>query len=213
MAVFVNISMSLDGYVAGPDQTLEEPLGRGGEQLHEWIFPLASWREPHGLPGGETGPEDDLVRESVDRTGAVIMGRRMFSGGSGPWESDPNADAWWGDNPPFHVPVFILTHHEREPVEKAGGTTFTFVTDGFESALEQALAAAGDKDVAIAGGAEAAQQALRAGVVDDLTLHLAPVLLGGGASLFDGVGTDLKLRLTNVLEGPHATHLEYAVER
>jgi len=213
MAVFINISMSLDGYVAGPDQTLEEPLGRGGEQLHEWIFPLASWREPHGLSGGEIGPEDDLVRESVDRTGAVIMGRRMFSGGSGPWESDPNADAWWGDNPPFHVPVFILTHHEREPVEKAGGTTFTFVTDGFESALEQALAAAGDKDVAIAGGAEAAQQALRAGVVDDLTLHLAPVLLGGGASLFDGVGTDLKLRLTNVLEGPHATHLEYAVER
>ena len=213
MAVFINISMSLDGYVAGPDQTLEEPLGRGGEQLHEWIFPLASWREPHGLAGGETGPEDDLVRESVDRSGAVIMGRRMFSGGSGPWESDPNADAWWGDNPPFHVPVFILTHHEREPVEKEGGTTFTFVTDGFESALEQALAAAGDKDVAIAGGAEVAQQALRAGVVEDVTLHLAPVLLGGGASLFDGVGTDLKLRLTNVLEGPHATHLEYAVER
>ena len=213
MAVFINISMSLDGYVAGPDQTLEEPLGQGGEQLHEWVFPLASWREPHGLAGGETGPEDDLVRESVDRTGAVIMGRRMFSGGSGPWESDPNADAWWGDNPPFHVPVFILTHHEREPVDKEGGTTFTFVTDGFESALEQALAAAGDKDVAIAGGAEVAQQALRAGVVDDVTLHLAPVLLGGGASLFGGVGTDLKLRLTNVLEGPHATHLEYAVER
>jgi dihydrofolate reductase len=213
MAVFINISMSLDGYVAGPNQTLEEPLGLGGEQLHEWIFPLASWREPHGLSGGETGPEDDLVRESVDRTGAVIMGRRMFSGGSGPWESDPNADAWWGDNPPFHVPVFILTHHEREQVEKAGGTTFTFVTDGFESALEQALAAAGDKDVAIAGGAEVAQQGLRAGVIDDVTLHLAPVLLGGGASLFGGVGTDLKLSLTNVLEGPHATHLEYAVER
>ena len=213
MAVFINISMSLDGYVAGPNQTLEEPLGQGGEQLHEWIFPLASWREPHGLAGGETGPEDDLVRESIDRSGAVIMGRRMFSGGSGPWESDPNADAWWGDNPPFHVPVFILTHHEREPVEKEGGTTFTFVTDGFESALEQALAAAGDKDVAIAGGAEVAQQALRAGVVEDVTLHLAPVLLGGGVTLFGEVGTDLKLRLTNLLEGPHATHLEYAVER
>ena len=213
MAVFINISMSLDGYVAGPDQTLEAPLGQGGEQLHEWIVPLASWREPHGLAGGETGPEDDLVRESIDRSGAVIMGRRMFSGGSGPWESDPNADAWWGDNPPFHVPVFILTHHEREPVEKEGGTTFTFVTDGFESALEQALAAAGDKDVAIAGGAEVAQQALRAGVVEDVTLHLAPVLLGGGVTLFGEVGTDLKLRLTNLLEGPHATHLEYAVER
>ena len=213
MAVFIDISMSLDGYVAGPNQTLEEPLGRGGEQLHEWVVRLEAWRKPHGQEGGETGPDGELFSAQVDRIGAVIMGRRMFSGGSGPWESDPNADAWWGDNPPFHVPVFVLTHHEREPVEKEGGTTFTFVTDGFESALEQARAAAGDKDVSIAGGAEAAQQALRAGVVDDLTLHIAPILLGGGASLFGGVGTDLKLRLTNVLEGPHATHLQYAVER
>ena len=213
MAVFIDISMSLDGYVAGPNQTLEEPLGRGGEQLHDWVVRLEAWRKPHGQEGGETGPDGELFSAQVDRIGAVIMGRRMFSGGSGPWESDPNADAWWGDNPPFHVPVFVLTHHEREPVEKEGGTTFTFVTDGFESALEQARAAAGDKDVSIAGGAEAAQQALRAGVVDDVTLHLAPILLGGGASLFGGVGSDLKLRLTNVLEGPHATHLQYAVER
>ncbi len=213
MAVFIDISMSLDGYVAGPNQTLEEPLGRGGEQLHEWVVRLEAWRKPHGQEGGETGPDGELFSAQVDRIGAVIMGRRMFSGGSGPWESDPNADAWWGDNPPFHVPVFVLTHHEREPVEKEGGTTFTFVTDGFESALEQARAAAGDKDVSIAGGAEAAQQALRAGVVDDLTLHIAPILLGGGASLFGGVGTDLELTLTNVLEGPHATHLQYAVER
>jgi dihydrofolate reductase len=137
----------------------------------------------------------------------------MFSGGSGPWESDPNADAWWGDNPPFHVPVFVLTHHEREPVEKSGGTTFTFVTDGFDSALEQARAAAGGKDISIAGGAEVAQQALRAGVVDDVTLHLAPVLLGGGTSLFGGLGTDLTLELTNVLEAPLATHLQYVVTR
>ena len=213
MAVFIDISMSLDGYVAGPNQTLEEPLGRGGEQLHDWVVRLEAWRKPHGQEGGETGPDGELFSAQVDRIGAVIMGRRMFSGGSGPWESDPNADAWWGDNPPFHVPVFVLTHHEREPVEKEGGTTFTFVTDGFESALEQARAAAGDKDVSIAGGAEAAQQALRAGVVDDLTLHIAPILLGGGASLFGGVGSDLKLRLTNVLEAPHATHLLYAVER
>ena len=213
MAVFIDISMSLDGYVAGPNQTLEEPLGRGGEQLHEWVVRLEAWRKPHGQEGGETGPDGELFSAQVDRIGAVIMGRRMFSGGSGPWESDPNADAWWGDNPPFHVPVFVLTHHEREPVEKEGGTTFTFVTDGFESALEQARAAAGDKDVSIAGGAEAAQQALRAGVVDDLTLHIAPILLGGGASLFGGVGSDLELRLTNVLEAPHATHLLYAVER
>jgi dihydrofolate reductase len=213
MAVFIDISVSLDGYVAGPNQTLEEPLGRGGEQLHDWVVRLEAWRKPHGQEGGETGPDGELFSAQVDRIGAVIMGRRMFSGGSGPWESDPNADAWWGDNPPFHVPVFVLTHHEREPVEKEGGTTFTFVTDGFESALEQARAAAGAKDVSIAGGAETAQQALRAGVVDDLTLHMAPLLLGGGASLFGGVVSDLKLRLTNVLEGPHATHLQYAVER
>ena len=212
MAVFLDISMSLDGYVAGPNQTLEEPLGKGGEQLHEWVFRLAAWREPHGLEGGEHGPDGELVRASVRRTGAVIMGRRMFSGGSGPWESDPNADAWWGDNPPFHVPVFVLTHHEREPVEKEGGTTFTFVTDGFESALEQARAAAGEKDISIAGGAEVAQQALRAGVVDDVTLHLAPVLLGGGTSLFGDLGTDLTLNLTNVLEAPFATHLQYVVK-
>jgi dihydrofolate reductase len=213
VAVFLDISMSLDGYVAGPNQTLEEPLGKGGEQLHEWVFRLAAWREPHGLEGGEDGPDGELVRASVGRTGAVIMGRRMFSGGSGPWESDPNADAWWGDNPPFHVPVFVLTHHEREPVEKEGGTTFTFVTDGFESALEQARAAAGEKDISIAGGAEVAQQALRAGVVDDVTLHLAPVLLGGGTSLFGGLGTDLTLELKNVLEAPLATHLQYVVRR
>ena len=213
MAVFIDISVSLDGYVAGPNQTLEEPLGRGGEQLHDWVVRLEAWRKPHGQEGGETGPDGELFSAQVDRIGAVIMGRRMFSGGSGPWESDPNADAWWGDNPPFHVPVFVLTHHEREPVEKEGGTTFTFVTDGFESALEQARAAAGAKDVSSAGGAETAQQALRAGVVDDLTLHIAPLLLGGGASLFGGVVSDLKLRLTNVLEGPHATHLQYAVER
>jgi dihydrofolate reductase len=212
MAVFVDISMSLDGYVAGPNQTLEDPLGKGGEKLHEWVLRLASWREPHGMTGGETGPEDDLVRANIGRTGAVIMGRRMFSGGSGPWESDPNADAWWGDNPPFHVPVFVLTHHERDPVEKEGGTTFHFVTDGTESALEQARAAAGDKEVSIAGGADAAQQYLRAGLVDDMTVHLAPVLLGGGVSLFGDLGTDLRLKLTNLLEGPHATHLEYTVE-
>jgi dihydrofolate reductase len=165
------------------------------------------------MTGGETGPEDELVRASVERTGAVIMGRRMFSGGSGPWESDPNADAWWGDEPPFHVPVFVLTHHEREPVEKEGGTTFVFVTEGTESALDQARAAAGDKDVAIAGGAEVVQQYLRAGVVDDVTVHLAPVLLGGGVSLFGDLGTDLRLNLLNVLESPFATHLRYDVER
>src|SRR3954466_6276171 len=151
--LFVDISMSLDGYVAGPDPSLDDPLGKGGEQLHEWIFPTAAWREPHGREGGETGPDSDMVARTA-RTGATIMGRGMFSGGAGPWESDPNADAWWGDDPPFHHPVFVLTHHEREPVAKEGGTTFTFVTDGIESALEQARAAAGDLDVVVAGGAD-----------------------------------------------------------
>jgi len=212
MAVFLDISMSLDGYVAGPNQTLEQPLGEGGEQLHDWVVRLEAWRKPHGREGGETGPDGDLYAATVARIGAVIMGRRMFSGGQGPWAADPNADAWWGDNPPFHVPVFVLTHHEREPVEKEGGTTFHFVTEGAESALEQARAAAGDKDVSIAGGADVAQQYLRAGAIDDVTLHLAPVLLGGGVSLFGDLGTDLRLMLTNVLEAPLATHLQYQVE-
>src|SRR5687768_2096217 len=158
------ISMSLDGYVAGPDPSLEDPLGKGGEQLHEWAFAQKAWRAQHGREGGETGPESELVDELLASRGATIMGRRMFSGGEGPWENDPKADAWWGDNPPFGHPVFVLTHHEREPVEKEGGTTFTFVTDGIESALEQARAAAGEKDVAVAGGADVAQQYLKAGL-------------------------------------------------
>jgi dihydrofolate reductase len=210
--LFLDISMSLDGFVAGPNPTLEEPLGESGEGLHEWVFPLASWRAPHGLEGGETGPDDDLVRERLARTGAVIMGRRMFSGGEGSWEDDPNADAWWGDNPPFHVPVFVLTHHEREPVEKEGGTTFVFVNDGIESALGQARSAAGEKDVALAGGASVSQQYLQAGLLDELHLHVAPVLLGGGVSLFGDLGTDAPtLKLTRVLESPLVTHLSYDV--
>src|SRR5437867_483931 len=148
-----DISVSLDGFVAGPNQTLEQPLGEGGEKLHEWAFGLASFRERHGLEGGETDPDDEVVAESLRSTGAVVMGRRMFSGGAGPWEDDPNADGWWGDEPPFRVPVFVLTHHPRETVVKQGGTSFTFVTDGIESALDQARAAAGDRDVAVAGGA------------------------------------------------------------
>jgi len=211
--LFIDISTSLDGFVAGPNQTLDEPLGRGGEQLHEWVFGLKAWREPHGLEGGETGPASELVEKSLARTGATIMGRRMFSGGEGPWEDDPNPDAWWGDNPPFHHPVFVLTHHAREPLVKEGGTTFTFVTDGTESALAQAKEAAGDKDVAIGGGASVAQQYLRAGLVDDLRLHLAPVLLGDGVRLFENhLGPDqVKLECTGVVEDPAATHITYRI--
>jgi dihydrofolate reductase len=209
---FLEITMSLDGFVAGPHATLEEPLGKGGEQLHEWVYSLASWREPHGLEGGETGPDDDLMRRIIARPGAVVMGRRMFSGGEGPWASDPNADAWWGDDPPFHMPVFVLTHHERDPVVKQGGTTFHFITDGIESALGQARAAAGDKDVQLSGGAAVAQQYLAAGLLDELNIHVAPVLLGGGTSLFGELGTEAPgLKLSKVVESPAVTHLTYEV--
>ena len=210
----LDITTSLDGFVAGPDITLENPLGKGGELLHEWMLGLKSWREPHGLEGGEEGPDDDLVREAVGQNGAVIMGRRMFSGGEGAWEDDPNADAWWGDEPPFHVPVFVLTHHAREAVPKEGGTTFHFVTDGIESALDQARAAAGDKDVLVAGGADVAQQYLKAGLLDELMLHVSPVLLGGGVRLFEGLGPDdAKLELEEVVESPAVTHVRYRVVR
>lgn len=204
----LDISISLDGFVAGPNQTLEQPLGEGGELLHEWVTRLASWRAPHGLEGGEHGPDDDVVAESTDATGAYLMGRRMFSSGSGPWEDDPKADGWWGDDPPFHAPVFVLTHHAREPVQKEGGTTFTFVTDGIEAALGAAREAAGDKDVLLAGGADIAQQYLRAGLLDELQLHVAPVLLGGGVRLLDDVGPG-RLELTRLIESPHVAHMKY----
>src|SRR5437764_7897272 len=188
----LDISMSLDGFIAGPNQTLEHPLGEGGERLHEWAIAVKTFREMHGMSGGEVNADDDVLREVVGRAGATIMGRRMFSGGEGPWEEDPNADAWWGDDPPFHHPVFILTHHAREPVTKQGGTTFSFVTDGIESALAQARAAAGEKNVAIGGGASTAQQYLAAGLLDELQIHLVPVLLGDGVRLFDNRGVGLE---------------------
>ena len=177
----LDISTSLDGFVAGPNRTVEQPLGDGGEQLHEWIFGLASWMESHGVEGeGATGPDDDLVREQLAQPGAVLMGRRMFSGGAGAWEDDPMAEGWWGDTPPFHMPVFVLTHYEREPLILSD-TTFTFVTDGIESAMERAREAAGDKDVFIGGGAEVINEYLAAGLIDELELHVAPILLGAGA--------------------------------
>jgi dihydrofolate reductase len=210
--VMVDISMSLDGFVAGPNQTLEHPLGDGGEQLHEWVFGLVSWREAHGLEGGTADADSEVVQETLDRTGATVMGRRMFSGGAGPWQDDPNADGWWGDEPPFRTPVFVLTHHARETVTKAGGTTFTFVTGGIDVALEQARAAAGDKDVAIAGGASVVQQALEAGLLDELQIHVTPVLLGGGVRLFGELGTEgIKLESTRVIESPTVTHVRYRV--
>jgi dihydrofolate reductase len=207
--VVLDISMSLDGFVAGPDRTLDEPLGRGGERLHEWAYGLKTWRESHGLSGGEEGRDSEVLEELLARTGASIVGRRMFSGGEGPWEDDPNADAWWGDEPPFHHPVFVVTHHAREPVEKRGGTTFTFVTDGIEPALDQARAAAGEKDVTVGGGADVAQQYLCAGLLDELRIHLVPLLLGGGVRLLERV--DAEVELTDVIDSPRVTHLRYRI--
>jgi dihydrofolate reductase len=208
----LDISISLDGFIAGPNQTLEEPLGVGGEQLHEWVFSAQAWREAHGMEGGETNVDNEIVAEGLAKLGATVMGRRMFSGGQGQWEDDPNADAWWGDDPPFHHPVFVLTHHEREPVEKEGGTTFTFVADGIQSALEQARAAAGDKDVAVSGGADVVQQYLAAGLLDEIQLHVVPLLLGDGVRLFDGAVPDAPraLERVRVVESPSGvTHVKY----
>ena len=206
------ISMSLDGFVAGPNPNLEEPLGAGGDLLHEWAFAAASWRESHGLSGGEANSDSEVLEESTGSTGAVVMGRRMFSGGHGPWEPDPRADGWWGDDPPFHVPVFVLTHHARETLVMEGGTSFNFVTDGIEAALEQARAAAGDKDVLLAGGASVVQQYLKAGLLDELQIHVAPVLLGDGTSLFDRLGIDaVGLETTRVIASPSVTHLRFRV--
>jgi dihydrofolate reductase len=209
--VVAEITISLDGFVAGPNPTLEQPLGQGGDRLHEWAVRLKSWREPHGLPGGETGPDDELVAESLRAVGTVVMGRQMFSGGDGPWEDDARANGWWGDEPPFHKPVFVLTHHAREPLVLKG-TTFTFVTDGLESAIDDARAAAAEQDVLVAGGADTIDQAINAGLVDELQLHVAPVLLGSGTRLFDSVAPELpRFEITQVLESPLATHLRYRV--
>jgi dihydrofolate reductase len=210
--ITLDISMSLDGFVAGPEPSMEDPLGKRGEELHEWVFGLASWRQAHGMEGGETGPDADLVAEHVASYGAVVMGRRMYSGGSGPWEDDPNAGGWWGDDPPFHVPVFVLTHHPRESREMQGGTTFHFVTDGIDTALDRAQRAAGDKAVHVAGGADVVQQVLDAGRFDELTVHVSPVLLGSGTRLFENVdGSRVKLELLPVPASPAVTHLRYRV--
>ncbi len=208
-----DISMSVDGYVAGPDATQEEPLGVGGESLHDWVFAARSWNAAHGHSGeGEVGTSDDEVSaETIGAAGAMIMGRHMFSGTGGPWE-DPPFEGWWGEDPPFHVPVFVLTHHEREPLTLSD-TTFTFVTEGIDSALEQAQAVAGERDVSIAGSANVIQQYLRAGRVDGFQIHIAPLLLGGGVKLFDSLGTEMpELELERAVAGERATHLRYRVK-
>jgi dihydrofolate reductase len=202
------ISISVDGYVAGPNQSEEDPLGKGGERLHEWVLKLEAWRKAHGREGGEVNASNAVVAESMENIGATLMGRNMFGGGPGPWGDDP-WNGWWGDDPPFHMPVFVLTHHEREPLRLEGGTTFYFVTDGIERALAQAKEAAGDGDVKLAGGGSVAQQYLAAGLVDEMQLNIAPILLGDGRRLFENVGGELGLEQVQVVEGPDATHVSY----
>jgi dihydrofolate reductase len=204
--------MSLDGFVAGPNPTLEDPMGQGGMGLHEWAFRLKQWREAHGMEGGEDDVDGEVVDESLAAAGATIMGRKMFSGGAGPWEADPNANGWWGDDPPFHHPVFVLTSHAREPLAMQGGTTFTFVSDGIESALEQARAVAGEKNIHVAGGADVVQQYLNAGLLDELQIHVAPIILGDGTRLLDNLDAGaIELRATRVRSSPYVTHLKYEV--
>jgi dihydrofolate reductase len=203
-----HIAVSLDGFVAGPNQSVENPIGEGGMRLHEWVFQTDSWREQHGLEGGERNVDAEVVEEVVEGVGAYIMGRKMFGGGDGPWEEAWTG--WWGEDPPFHAPVFVLTHHSREPLPMEGGTTFTFVTDGIASALEQARTAAGDNDVAIAGGASAVRQYLAAGMLDELYLHIVPVILGAGERLLDDIG-DPTLEQVKVVASSSVTHVKYRV--
>ena len=208
--VRVHISTSLDGYVAGPNQSEENPLGEGGEGLHDWLVELRSWREQSGMIGGVENVSDAVFDEVIANVGAEIMGRGKFGPAArGPWGDDP-WQGWWGEDPPFHKPVFVLTHHDREPLTLSD-TTFTFVTDGVESALERAREAAGGNDVFIGGGADTINQYLAAGLVDELELHVVPILLGGGARLFDGVGPELKLEKLRAVEAPGVTHLKYRV--
>ncbi len=208
--VTCQISMSLDGFVAGPDQSFEHPLGKGGMRLHDWVFGLDSWRAQQGLEGGERNADAEMVEEVFQGVGAYVMGRHMFGGGDGAW--DEGWQGWWGEDPPFHAPVFVLTHHARDPLPRRGGTTFTFVTEGIESAFAQAQAAAGDGDVAIAGGARTVQQHLAAGKLDELHLHIVPVVLGAGERLLEGVG-DPKLEPVKVVASPAVTHVKYRVVR
>ena len=206
--LIAEISISLDGFVAGPNQGKEHPLGEGGERLHEWGLSTESWRSQHGMEGGEKGPDDDVAAAYGRGVGAYIMGRNMFTPGRGEW--DEGWRGWWGENPPYHLPVFVLTHHPREPLPMEGGTTFHFVTEGIESALKQARDAAGGKDVQIAGGGMAIRQYLAAGLLDELQLHIAPVLLGGGERLLQDVG-DPTLEPVDVVASSKATHVRYRV--
>lgn len=200
--VYVDITMTLDGFIAGPNDNKENGLGDGGERIHEWLYDLAAFKKPHGQEGGKSGVDSNILDEAFSRSGATIMGRRMF---------DLAEDAW-GDDPPFHQSVFVVTHRPRETLVKEGGTTFTFVADGIESALDQARSAAGGKDVAVAGGASVVQQFIKAGLLDDIQIHVAPVLFGAGVRLFDQMGYgQIELERQRVVDSPQVTHLKFGL--
>jgi dihydrofolate reductase len=203
-------SISLDGFTAGVDQGPDNPLGVGGMQLHTWVQELAVWRGAHGMDGGIESPSTAVLEDAGANLGAYVMGRNMFGGGPGPWAVEP-WNGWWGENPPFHLPVFVVTHHARPPLECDGGTTFVFVTEGVESAVAQAREAAEGRDVMIAGGSTVARQCVAAGLVDELRLDLVPVLLGGGVRLFDDRQLSVDLEQISVVEGRGVTHLAYRV--
>jgi dihydrofolate reductase len=205
----LTISMSLDGFVAGPGQDLDNPLGIGGMHLHDWVFPLAAWREIQGLEGGEVNESTPVVEARLANIGATVMGRHMFGGGTDPW-GDNSWTGWWGDNPPYHHAVFVLTHHPRDPLVCAGGTTFHFVTDGIESALDQARTAADGKDISLAGGAHAARQYLDADLVDEMEISLVPIFLGDGERLFENLGVgNPRLAHVRTVAAPGVTHLMF----
>ena len=204
-----NFSISLDGYGAGPNQTREEPLGRGGEDVHNWMFATEMWHQMTGQEGGETGLDDQFAKRGNEGFGATIMGRNMFGPIRGQW-TDEDWRGWWGDDPPYHHPVFVLTHYPHEPIPMEGGTTFNFVTDGIESALEKARAAANGKDIRIGGGASTIQQYLRAGLVDEMHVAIAPILFGGGERLFDNLGADpIPYECVELVSSPAAAHARF----
>ena len=205
----LRISMSFDGYTSGPNQSVKEPLGVGGEGLHEWVVALRAWREMHGMTDGDDNESTKIFKEETANIGATIMGRNMFGGHPGGWDAEKPWRGWWGKNPPFHHPVYVVTHHKREPLVTEGGTTFNFVTNGIEPALEQARRAAGGKDVALAGGATICQQYLNAGLVDEMIIHQVPILLGGGERLFEGVNDLHGLELVETIPTHNVTHFKF----
>ncbi|HKC18165.1 MAG TPA: dihydrofolate reductase family protein [Candidatus Dormibacteraeota bacterium] len=210
--VICHQSISIDGFSAGPNQSLENPIGEGGMRLHEWMFETAAFRRMQGLDGGSEGADSAVVEELASNTGvgAHIMGRNMFAVGRGEWDLDWRG--WWGPNPPYHDATFVLTHYPRDPIPMEGGTTFYFVTDGIESALRQAREAAGTKDVQVAGGASTVRQFLRAGLLDELSLHLVPTVLGSGERLLENVG-EVRMTPVEVIASPAVTHIRYRIER